>query len=164
MTAAARWIPYPLLTLSLLLMWLLLNSFTLGHFLLGSVIALSAARVMVALQPQGIEVRRWSAVPRLIGVLLWEILRSNIAVASIIIRGRRTARRAGFIVVPLDIRDPMGLALLACILTSTPGTAWVEYRAGNGLLLLHILDLFDEQTWIGLIKNRYERLLMEIFE
>ena len=57
-----------------------------------------------------------------------------------------------------------GLALLACILTSTPGTAWMEYRADNGRLLVHVLDLVDEQEWIDLIKNRYERMLMEIFE
>jgi multicomponent K+:H+ antiporter subunit E len=31
-------------------------------------------------------------------------------------------------------------------------------------LLLHILDLVDRTTWIPLIKGRYERLLMEIFE
>lgn len=160
----ARWLPYPLLTLSLLVMWLLLNSFSLGHFLLGSVIAIGASRVMLALQPERIEVRHWSAVLRLIVLLLWEILRSNIAVASIILRGRGTARRAGFLVVPLDIKSPMGLALLSCILTSTPGTAWLEYRPDTGRLLLHILDLFDEQAWTELIKNRYERLLMEIFE
>lgn len=165
MTAiTSRWLPYPLLTLSLLVMWLFLNSFSLGHFLLGSVIAIGASRVMVALQPQRIEVRRWKAVARLVVLLLWEILRSNIAVASIILRGRRTAREAGFLVVPLDIKHPMGLALLSCILTSTPGTAWLEYRSDTGRLLLHVLDLFDEQAWIDLIKNRYERMLMEIFE
>lgn len=160
----ARWLPYPLLTASLLLMWLLLNTFSLGHLLLGSAVALGAARIASALQPERIAVRNWGAVPRLIVVLLWEILRSNIAVASIVLRGRRTARRAGFLIVPLDIKSPVGLALLSCILTSTPGTAWLEYRSDTGRLLIHILDLFDEAAWMDLIKNRYERLLMEIFE
>lgn len=160
----ARWLPHPLLTLALLTMWLLLNGFSLGHLILGGAIAIGASRVMAALKPESVKVRRWSAIPRLVAVLLWEILRSNIAVASIILRGRGTSERAGFVVIPLDIRSPIGLALLSCILTSTPGTAWLEYRSDNGRLLLHILDLVDEQQWIDLIKNRYERMLMEIFE
>lgn len=159
-----RWLPYPLLTLSLVVMWVLLNSFSVGHVLLGSAIALGAARVMVALEPEPVRVRRWSAAVRLALMLLYDILRSNIAVSSIILRGRRTARVAGFIVVPLELRHPMALALLSCILTSTPGTAWLEYQTANGRLLIHVLDLYDEQAWIDLIKNRYERLLMEIFE
>ena len=30
--------------------------------------------------------------------------------------------------------------------------------------MIHVLDLIDESVWIGTIKNRYERLLLEIFE
>ncbi|HHX91623.1 MAG TPA: Na+/H+ antiporter subunit E, partial [Paracoccus sp.] len=30
--------------------------------------------------------------------------------------------------------------------------------------LLHIFDLVDEDAWRELIKNRYEALLLEIFE
>ena len=66
------------------------------------------------------------------------------------------------IVVPLDLRDPTGLAILACIVTSTPGTAWVEYSSTESKLLLHVFDLVDEAYWIDLIKNRYERLLLDI--
>ena len=32
------------------------------------------------------------------------------------------------------------------------------------LRALHVLDLVDEETWVRLIKDRYERRLMEIFE
>ena len=41
-----------------------------------------------------------------------------------------------------------------------------EYRrvTATGRLLLHVLDLVDEETWVRLIKDRYERRLMEIFE
>ena len=66
--------------------------------------------------------------------------------------------------IPLDLRDPYGLAALACIITSTPGTFWVELRSGDGMLMIHVLDLIDESEWIQTIKGRYERLLLEIFE
>ena len=31
-------------------------------------------------------------------------------------------------------------------------------------VLIHVLDLVDEEKWRQLIKERYEALLMEIFE
>lgn len=159
-----RLLPHPLLALSLLVMWILLNGLTVGHVLLGSVIALGASWAMTALHPAKPRLRRWVLIPRLVGSVAVDVLRSNIAVASIILFGRHRERTTGFVVIPLELRDPTALAVLACILTSTPGTAWVEYRAGAGTLLLHVLDLVDEQQWIDLIKNRYERPLMEIFE
>ena len=49
-------------------------------------------------------------------------------------------------------------------ITATPGTIWVQFDRNAGRLLVHVLDMIDEEAWIQLIKHRYERLLMEIFE
>ena len=65
--------------------------------------------------------------------------------------------------IPLELRDPYGLAALACIITSTPGTLWVDFNEASGILTIHVLDLVNKSEWIGLIKERYERRLMEIF-
>jgi multicomponent K+:H+ antiporter subunit E len=101
---------------------------------------------------------------RLAGVVFVDIVRSNIVVARIIqSRGYRT-RTPGFLLIPLDLRNPHGLAVLACIITSTPGTIWVDFDSAKGRLMIHVLDLVDEATWIHTIKDRYERLLLEIFE
>ncbi|MCX5518258.1 Na+/H+ antiporter subunit E [Kaistia defluvii] len=159
-----RVLPYPLLTASLILMWLLLNSFSLGHLLLGAIFAYGASWAMTALQPAKPRIRRWDMIPRLFFVVLGDIFRSNIAVAGIILQGKRRARTPGFVIIPLQLRDRTGLAVLACILTATPGTAWIEYHADNGRLLIHVLDLVDEQAWIELIRDRYARMLSEIFE
>ncbi|WP_269933019.1 Na+/H+ antiporter subunit E [Aminobacter sp. HY435] len=159
-----RLLPYPLLTASLLVMWLLLNQFSLAHLVLGSIIALVASQAMAALQPTKPRIRRWDKIPQLVWLVFVDICRSNIAVASIILQGRRRRQNSGFVSIPLDLRDRTGLAVLACIVTSTPGTAWLEYNSTNGNVLIHVLDLVDEQEWIDTIKNRYERLLMEIFE
>lgn len=160
----SRVLPYPFLTAALLLTWLLLTSFSPGQFLLGAIVATAAARAMTALQPSKPRLRRWQLIPRLAGIVALDILRSNIAVASIILRGRRRDRVAGFVAIPLELRDKTGLAVLACIVTSTPGTAWIEYAHDSGVLLIHVLDLVDSDEWVALIKNRYESLLMEIFE
>ncbi|MER2537274.1 MAG: Na+/H+ antiporter subunit E [Rhizobiaceae bacterium] len=160
----SRVLPYPLLTLGLLLMWLLLTSFSLAQLLLGGIVAAAASRAMAALQPSKPRIRRWSPIPKLALIVALDILRSNIAVFTIIVHGRARERVSGFVAIPLDLQDKTGLALLSCIVTSTPGTAWVEYDPTSGVLLLHVLDLVDREEWIALIKNRYEALLMEIFE
>ena len=160
----SRWLPYPLPTAALLLMWLLLNRFSIGHLILGSVVAIVASWAMVALQPSKPRLRRWVLIPKLVYLVLADILRSNIAVAGIILLGRHRRLTSGFVAIPLELRDRTGLAILACIITSTPGTAWVEYNAATGRLLIHVLDLIDEQEWIDVVKQRYEYMLMEIFE
>lgn len=157
-------LPYPLLSLSLVLMWMTLNSFTIGHLVLGGIIATFASWGMAALRPHKPRIRRWHLLAYLIAVVLQDIVRSNIAVVSIIVTGRRHRRRSGFMTIPLELRDPTALAILAVILTSTPGTAWLEYNSSDGSLLIHVLDLVEERQWTDLVKNRYERLLMEIFE
>ena len=57
------------------------------------------------------------------------------------------------------MRNPVGLAALACIITSTPGTAWAGYDPSSGVLTMHILDLVDDETWVHTIKDRYERYI-----
>lgn len=158
----SRILPHPLLAASLVLMWMLLNAFSLGHFLLGIVVALIASRAVAALQIPKPRLRRWQLIPQLLGIVLYDILRSNIAVAGIILMGREHV--SGFVAIPLDLRDRNGLAVLSCIVTSTPGTAWIEYAADSGILVIHVLDLVSEEEWVDLIKDRYESLLMEIFE
>lgn len=72
--------------------------------------------------------------------------------------------QGGFVTVPLDLRDPSGLAVLAAIMCVIPGTIWSELALDRSALLVHLFDLEDAQGEIELIKNRYERPLMEIFE
>jgi multicomponent K+:H+ antiporter subunit E len=118
--------------------------------------------VTAALQPTKPRLKRWYLLPKLLTIVLIDIWRSNLAVAQLILRADQTRRVSGFVIVPLELRDPTGLAILACIISSTPGTAWVEYDSTQNKLLLHVFDLVDEAHWIDLIKNRYERLLLEI--
>ena len=66
--------------------------------------------------------------------------------------------------MPLELRHPGGLAVVACIITATPGTSWVRFDRAANVVTIHVLDLVDEQAWIRQFKQRYQRLLMEIFE
>jgi len=158
-----RWIPYPLLAASLLTMWVLLTqSFSAGQLLLGAAIAVLATWLMTALRPKNQRLYAIGPIFRLAGIVAVDILRSNLAVARIILLPRQE-RVSQFVRVPLNLRNRYGLTILALILTATPGTMWIQLEQGRGTLLVHVFDLVDEEAWIALIKGRYERLLMEIF-
>ncbi|QDC00440.1 Na+/H+ antiporter subunit E [Mesorhizobium sp. 8] len=159
-----RWLlPYPLLTLALALMWLLLSGVSPGQVVLAAGVATGASHALAALGETSPTIRRWLAIPELFGIVLYDIVRSNIAVAGILL-GLGSARKAGFVTVPLTTRSPSALAILSIIVTSTPGTAWIDYDAARNEVLVHVFDLVDEAHWRQLIAERYERLLMEIFE
>lgn len=156
----------PVLTLVLVAMWLLLNnSASLANVLLGFIIAVLLMLSAAQLRPLHPRLRRlWTAVP-LIVIVLGDIVRSNIAVARIVLGVvPGSAVHSGFIDIPLSLRDPHGLAILAAIITSTPGTAWAGVSEDGSTLKLHVLDLKDEGEWIRMIKERYELPLMRIFE
>lgn len=157
-------LPYPILTACLVLMWMLLNSFSLGHLLLGSLVAVFAGWSLAALRPDKPRLKKWHLLPKLFLTVFVDIARSNLAVALLILRGKRRPHTSGFITLPLRIEDPTALAIMAVILTSTPGSAWLEYDSRAKTVLIHVLDLIDEQQWIETIRHRYESLLMEIFE
>lgn len=159
----SRYLPHPILTLSVVLIWILLNRLSVGHLLLGTAVGMIAGKAMSALRPPRIRVRKWWLIPLFIGRVLADVGVSNLAVARQILSGPG-ARVSGFVEIRLRLRDPFALAILATILTSTPGTAWVQYDRATSLLLLHVLDLQDGTDWPSIVRDRYEALLLEIFE
>ena len=133
-----RWLPAPLVSASLLLMWLMLNQTVHpAHWLLGSVLAIAAPLLARPLQPHGhARLRRPRALLRLLWLSAIEIVRSAFNVGQLILLRKPDAVNSQFIRVPLDLRSPHGLALLSCLINSTPGTVWVDLLPErHGLLL-----------------------------
>lgn len=156
--------PYPLMFVAIVFMWLLLNGFSLGHFLLGMVVAMMACWGMASLRPEKPQIRNIRLIPGLAATILWDVVRSNVAVAFLILKGARHKSTSGFVTVPLELTNPVGLAILAVVLTSTPGSAWLEYDSREGTLLMHVLDLKNEDEWRALVKGRYEAKLIQILQ
>ena len=160
-----RWLPYPLLTCLLALIWLVLKQdISPGTVLLGILLGVALGQVFGLLQPPKARVRNYLLAARLLLRVMIDIVRSNLAVARIVLGGNRGAIRSGFVSIPLTLADRHGLAVLACIITSTPGTVWVSYDPATNVLLIHVLDLADEATSIRAIQQRDERPLLEIFQ
>lgn len=155
-----------LLVATLLAMWLLLAvEISFAQVTFGLLLAVLLVLAIARLRPVRPRVRRPHLIVTLALTVVVDILRSNVAVARIVlglVRDRQV--HSGFLEIPLELRDPHALAVLSVIVTSTPGTSWAGLSPDGGTLRLHVLDLQDESEWISLIKERYERPLREIFE
>lgn len=146
-------------------LWLLLNqTLAPGQAALGVVAATGLSWAFSPLRPLHATVHSPHVIVALLFSVLFDVIRSNIAVARIVLGLAGGKIRSGFLDIPLELRDPHGLAGLAMIVTSTPGTVWVDLAPDGSHVTLHILDLKDEKYWIDWIKNRYEKPLMRIFE
>lgn len=161
-----RWLPHPVLSAILLGTWLMFaQSVAPADVLLGAILAIVMPLAVRGLQPVGYPVvRRPLVLVRLLSMALVEIVRSALNVGWIILLGRKRGVNAQFLRIPLDLRNPFGLAALSCLINTTPGTVWAEILPGTHVLSLHVFDLHDEQWWIDTIKNAYEKPLIEIFE
>ncbi|MBF8724118.1 MULTISPECIES: Na+/H+ antiporter subunit E [Pseudomonas] len=160
-----RLFPAPLLSVSLFVLWLLLNlSVSPGNLLLAAILAILAPLLMAPLRPQHAHVRRPWVIARLIGRVGLDVIHSNLLVARSVLLASRRPPRSAFVHIPLALRDAHGLAALSMITTVVPGTVWSELALDRSVLLLHVFDLEDEAAFIEHFKHTYERPLMEIFE
>ena len=159
-----RWLPYPFLSLFLFLTWLTLNQ-TLAptQLLLAAFLAFLLGQGFARLNPPPLRIRRRRLLLVLLARVLGDIVRSNLALMKIIISGRSRDVTSGFVLVPLTLTNPYGLAALSCIITATPGTIWMSHESQEGVLLIHVFDLIDEDEWIRTVTDRYARPLQEIF-
>ena len=160
-----RWLPSPILSVALFAVWVLLNqSLHPATLLLAAVLAVGVPLLTQSLRPKETSIKRPLVALKLAGHVMQDLLVSARDVARLLLT-RRTANIAShFIHIPLDMRDPSGLAVLAMIFCLTPGTAWAELSLDRATLIIHVFDLQDDAAFIELIKTRYERPLMEIFE
>lgn len=160
-----RWLSIGAMMAPLVGVWLLLNgSVAVGSVIMGGVLSLAVLRITGKLDLPRDGFHRPRAALALMFVVAGDVVRSNIAVTRIIFGVGVRRRTSGFVRIPLEMRAPYGLAALTCIITATPGTFLVSYDSASNTVLLHILDLVDEQQWHDTIKGRYEKRLMEVFE
>jgi multicomponent K+:H+ antiporter subunit E len=159
-----RLIPHPLLSLTLILVWLgLVNTFTLGNLILGSVLGLFIPMFTAAYWPDRPKIARPLKVAEYILVVLWDIVVANVQVAMIILFKPESKIRSQWIPVPLDLTSAEAITVLAGTITMTPGTVSAALAADGSAILVHCLHTEDPDSVRDEIKSRYERRLMEIF-
>lgn len=156
-----RGLPHPVVSGLVLAVWLGLHSSLAPIHLAGGVLlAVLVPRLLHRSLDAASQVRRPGVALRLVGVVLWDIVTANVAVARRVL-GPMSRLRPGFIEVPLDLAHPDAVALLASIIAITPGTVVADIDEAR--ILVHVLDLADPGGLVSEIKHRYERPLKEIF-
>ena len=160
---SARWFPHPYFSAILLAAWLVMNS-TLApaHLLLAAFLGWGIPLLSSALLGRQVRLHRPLAAARLLLTVMFDIVLANLTVARLVI-GPISALRPAFVQVPLELREPYAVFTLACIITLTPGTVSASISEDRRTLLVHALDLDDEQKLIADIRQRYELPLKEIF-
>lgn len=157
--------PAPLISIGLWLMWLMLqHSSSLGNQLLALLLAWLLPLIFQGLRPQKVQVRKPLTVVKLCARVVIDTTQSNINVLRLLLRPGKRQHPSGFVHIPLQLRDPNGLAVLAMIVSITPGTVWAELALDRSMLMLHVLEVTDAQAIIEHVQFCYERPLMEIFE
>jgi multicomponent K+:H+ antiporter subunit E len=148
----------------LLAFWLgMQQSAGLGHILLGGAVAIGVSHLVSLVATDQARIRNPHRIVQLAFVAGLDIIGSNLAVLLVLF-SRRPNPKGGFVRMKLELTSPTGLAVLACIITATPGSAWLEYDGVRNTVLIHVFDLAGETQWIEMIRTRYETLLMEIFQ
>lgn len=163
-TGWRRCLPAPWLSLGLWGFWLMLNqSLSPGHLVLGAVLALFVPWVSASLRPLRPRIRHPLLAFMIVGHFFRESLRSNWSTARRIL-GDPGRLRSGFVRIPLRLRDPHALVVLALLINGSPGNTWASLSDDRHEVTLHLLDLDDLDDVTDLVKNRYESLLLKIFE
>jgi multicomponent K+:H+ antiporter subunit E len=159
-----RWFAHPVLSVLIGATWVLLQqSAAPAQLITATVLGLVIPRVLHGFLPEPVRPRAWGTALRLLGVVLWDIVKSNITVARIVLSPGARPQPA-WVLVPLDITHPTAISLFATIITTTPGTVSCVVDEARGEILVHALDCDDPASAAEQMKQRYERLLMEIFE
>jgi len=165
MARALRWLmPHPLLTLILAIVWVLLqNDVSAGMVVFGVILGILipwATSIWWPDTPQGFRMGKMVSYSFLV---IWDIVVANIQVAWIVLTVPNSKLKPAWIVVPLEVKQPEAITLLAGTITLTPGTVSADLSDQGHSLLVHVLHTEDPDGVRDEIKQRYERRLLEIF-
>ena len=158
----ARAFPHPVLSVLLALSWLALSqSLALVHLLSGAVMGWLLPHLLRGFLLDTSAVH-WPSVLRLTMVVLVDIVKSNLTVARITL-GSLQGIQPAWVPVALQSDHPQVNALLASIITMTPGTVSAVVDNQRREILVHALNCDDPAALALDIQQRYEAPLLRIF-
>jgi len=160
-----RWLPHPLMSLVLIVVWMLLvNTVTFGHLFLGTLLGIAIPWFTNRFWPERPKIANPLLLFRFFFItFVTDVIVANITVVRLFFLPDISKLRPGFIEVPLDTQDPMVITILASVISLTPGTVSAEVSEDRQTLIVHGLDVSDETLAVQTIKTRYEAPLKEIF-
>lgn len=165
MMRAVRWLlPHPFLTLILAVVWVLLqNEISSGMVVFGIILGIIIPQMTSIWWPDTPKGFRLGKMGIYSLIVIWDIIVANVQVAWIVLTVPNAKLKPAWIVVPLELRQPEAITVLAGTITLTPGTVSSDLSDEGHSLLVHVLHTDDPDAVRDDIKTRYERRLLEIF-
>ncbi|MFY0692623.1 MAG: Na+/H+ antiporter subunit E [Paracoccaceae bacterium] len=165
MTRAINWlIPHPFLTLILTVVWTLLqNKVSAGMVVFGLILGIIIPLITSVWWPDRPKGFRLGKMVSYSFLVIWDIIVANVQVAWIVLTRPNATLRPAWVVIPLELKQPEAITILAGTITLTPGTVSADLSDAGHSLLVHALDCPDPDAVRDEIKDRYERRLLEIF-
>ncbi|SPJ23272.1 Na+/H+ antiporter subunit E [Palleronia abyssalis] len=158
-------LPHPMLSFLTAVVWcLLINSLSLGTVVLAAFLGIVVPILTSPYWPNRPAAPKVGKLIVYVALVLWDILIANIGVAYIVLFRSNQKMRSRWVVVPLELKSPEAITILAGTITLTPGTVSADLSDKGRYLLVHALDTADPEEEAKEIKHRYERRLKEIFE
>lgn len=152
-----------LLNILLALSWMALNGdFSFDNFVVGFILG------FLFLWLGGSTIKRTVYTTRVIRIInfilffLWELTKANIRMASAVIFPERYLRPA-VVAIPLDIKSPSEITLLAHLITLTPGTLSLDVSSDRQTLYVHAMHIGDVNEFRQGIKDGFEKRVREVF-
>lgn len=149
----------------LALVWAAITgNFAALNLALGAAIGTATALLLRQWFAQPVALRRMRRILSLALLFLWELLVSAVRVALIVLRPNlRASLRPAIIAFPLTVKSDGEIALLANLITLTPGTLSVDVAEDRSALYVHVLDLVNREALVAEIAGGFERKVREIF-
>jgi multicomponent K+:H+ antiporter subunit E len=160
-----RLFPHPYLTLTLIVLWfLLVNQIKVGSLVMAVFLGTILPHLTSAWWPDRPIIRRPLGLLAYTALVMWDVIVANFQVARIVLFMPKAKIRSAWVTIPLDLRSPEAISLLAGTITMTPGTVSSDMSACGKALLVHSLHAPDPDAVRDTIKARYEARLKRIFE
>ena len=94
-------------------------------------------------------------------LFLWEVLKSNLRVAWNVVTPRKF-RQPGIVAVPLDAETDLEIAVLANLITLTPGSLCLDVSEDRRTLYVHAMFVNEPEQVRREIKQRFERWILAL--
>ena len=105
--------------------------------------------------------RRVLDVVELLGIYLYELIVSSVAVAAAAFSPAPNMP-SSIIAVPIELRTDLGVAVLASLVSLTPGNCALHVSEDRRLLYVHALDGRAPEQIIASIRQVFERRIARI--
>lgn len=157
-------LPHPILSFMLVIIWLLLNNtVAAGHIVLGIVLGILIPWFTSSFWQRRVYIGSFFTLFKFVIIVAYDIIVANLTVARQVMDSNDKLKPK-FFNLPLDIKHPLAISTLASTISLTPGTVSCDLSEDKTYLIIHGLVIDDENETIKEIKQRYEAPLMEVFK